>query len=283
MYGPQLVARTLSTPVLFKKTGEHWQYHPRSDRHSKAACWGLLFDLLLKSETLRSHAESGRVAFGINHEMRDFRQNRKKNLDLVLCTPAEGKRTKRTFADLVEPYAIELNAEERRSLAALPPLHQAPVGSVRVALEAKACMTAHGKALPRLFDELNSSHLTVHGASENVIAAGFVMVNFAKTFASPGRVGLCPHCHKRVAPVNEHDQPRDAERVIAKIRELPRRAKIKEDGFDAMCVVGVDCANDGSPVSLVTEPPAPGPRDIFHYDQMVIRLAELYESRFERA
>jgi uncharacterized RmlC-like cupin family protein len=41
----------------------------------------------------------------------------------------------------------------------------AEVGAVLIALEAKACMTAHVKALPRLYDELNSSHQCVHGSS----------------------------------------------------------------------------------------------------------------------
>jgi hypothetical protein len=47
------------------------------------ACWGVLFDLLLESELLRSHFGDGTLAFGVNHEMRDFKQNRKKNLDSV--------------------------------------------------------------------------------------------------------------------------------------------------------------------------------------------------------
>ena len=46
-------------------------------------------------------------------------------------------------------------------------------------------MTAHGKALPRLHDELNSSHLTIHGASDYAIAAAFALVNAAATFVSP--------------------------------------------------------------------------------------------------
>ena len=54
-----------------------------------------------------------------------------------------------------------------------------------MALEAKACMTAHQRALPRLYDELNSSHLTVHGATDQAIAAGFAMVNIAGQYLSP--------------------------------------------------------------------------------------------------
>src|SRR6201999_4176587 len=122
--------------------------------------------------------------FGINHEMRDFVHDRKKNLDLVLCTPG-GDVTGGTLASVASGYAIELTNEEQAILEGLPELVRAPVGSVVMALEAKACMTAHQRALPRLYDELNSSHLTVHGASEQAIAVGFTMVNLADSYLSP--------------------------------------------------------------------------------------------------
>jgi hypothetical protein len=282
MFGPAILVRTLSQPAPTGKGGRAWQYHSRSDRHSKAACWGVLFDLMLTSRLLEGHIAEGLVGFGINHEMRDFKQNRKKNLDLVLCVPAKERvrRESRTFADLADQYRIELDTSERKKLAELPVLHERDVGSVLVALEAKACMTAHGKAMARLYDELNSSHQTIHGANEFVIAAGFVMVNTAADFVSPGRVGYCPHCGEKVAPINHHKQPAAATQVIKKMEELPRRASTQGDGFDALAIVAVDLRNDGSPVKLITEKPAPPPGDIFHYNQAIARLAQLYESRF---
>lgn len=283
MFGPDLLVRTLSKAVPFGKKRDIWQYHSRGDRHSKAACWGVLLDLMRSSQLLREHAEGGRVAFGINHEMKDFKQNRKKDLDLVLCTPA-GPPTdpKRTFASLATEYEFELSDRVQRALHALPVMHEAPVASVLVALEAKACMTAHVKAIPRLFDELNSSHQTIHGASQMVIAAGLVMVNAAPFFVSPGRVGYCPKCGHRVSPVNQHKQPADALRVVKKVEELPRRASVQDEGYDALAIVAVDCRNDGSPVTLLTKPPAPPSGDILAYDQMIARLAHLYEARFPR-
>jgi hypothetical protein len=41
-----ILVRTLSTPVPIGPSKTPWQYHSRSDRHSKIACWGILFDLL---------------------------------------------------------------------------------------------------------------------------------------------------------------------------------------------------------------------------------------------
>src|ERR1700722_14571492 len=38
---------------------------------------------------------------------------------------------------------------------------------------AEAAMTAFIRALPRLYDELNSSHLCTHGASRQALAVGY--------------------------------------------------------------------------------------------------------------
>jgi hypothetical protein len=171
MFGPQILVRTLTTTVRRDRYGNEWQYHSRSDNHSKIACWCITFDLLITTPLLRRHVKEGIVNFGINHEMRDFVHDRKKNLDLVLCTP-NGAASSENLNDLADRYGISLNAEETRHLELLPNLLRAPVGSVLMALEAKACMTAHQRALPRLYDELNSSHSTVHGANDQAIAVG---------------------------------------------------------------------------------------------------------------
>jgi len=87
MYGPSILVRTLSSAGRRDRFNNHWQYHSRSDHHSKVACWGVVFDLMATTPLLRRHVAVGAVCFGINHEMRDFVHDRKKNLDLVLCTP----------------------------------------------------------------------------------------------------------------------------------------------------------------------------------------------------
>jgi hypothetical protein len=271
MFGPEILVRSLSKAVPTGSSGELWQYHSRGDRHSKIACWGTLFDVLRHCAKLREHVAKGRVGFGINHEMRDFIHGRKKNLDLVLCTPADAPLKKaQTFASLVQRYQIVLTSKESESLDALPELKETKVGAVQAALEAKACMTEHVKARPRLYDELHSSHQTIHGASSTAIAIGFVMVNLATEFQSPSR-----------GEPSHHKQPAVTERVIEKIRELPRRSSTGQSGFDAIGVVVIDCRNDGShPVELVSQPPAPAAEDILNYSQMILRIAHLYESRF---
>jgi hypothetical protein len=278
--GPDILVRSLSAAYRADQYGNSWQYHSRSDRHSKIACWGILFDLLVESELLRRHVTLGKVTFGVNHEMSDFKTMRKKNLDLVVARPGTklGGQAPLDFASLALRYGVLLTAEQSPKLQELPRFEGGPVGSVLLALEAKACMTEHMKARPRLYDELNSSHLTIHGAAEQAIAAGLVMVNAATTFISPDRNKFNMATTGPV--VTRHKQPVAAELVIEKIREMPRRTRPNEEGFDAIGIVVVDCRNDGSPIGLVSAPPAPGPANDYHYDQMIRRIRQKYEVLF---
>src|SRR5665213_2321759 len=279
MYGPGLLARYLSVPNEEPdRWGNHWQYNSRSDRHSKVACWGVAFDLLLNSARLRDHAASGKVVIGVNHGMTDYATNRKKVLDLVIARPASRPSpSSSSFADLATRYAIALNDEERAHLAELPRLVIAPVAATLVALEAKACMTAHVKSLPRLYDELNSSHLCVHGSSRQALAIGFVQINKSDRFIS----SVLDARPLSSGPIwNEHRQPRDTLRVLAKIAEMPRRSATSEVGFDGIGVVVIDARNDGSPVTIVSGPPAPPSGDSFSYDSMIVRMANEYDTVF---
>lgn len=278
MYGPDLIARTLSVsrPFGSKKAPSFLQYHSRSDHHSKLACWCIAFDLLLTSSLLRRHAADGKITIGVNHEMLDFRQRRKKDLDLVIARPAPHSGTRSvTLASLADSIGVVLEGHERDVFAALPVVGVQPAGSVLVALEAKACMTEHGKSEARLYDELNSSQQTVHGANDAAIACGLVMVNIADSFISPGRQtpGLPP-----VATL--HKQPAVTRGVVERIRQLPRRTQPGSDGFDALGIMVLELRNDGSPVALAHSDPAPQLGSGESYHDMVARVAALYDYRW---
>lgn len=263
-------------------TGTEWQYHSRSDRHSKVACWGVMLDLLSTSALLRDHVADGKVVFGVNHSMHDFVNDQRKDLDLVIARPGEAQpgRRPRTFAELGEQYGVVLDDGDRRALDELPQVAEGSVGSVLVALEAKACMTEHSKARPRLYDELNSSHQIVHSSSNQALAVGFVMVNAADEFLSPGRNQALAYGAAEV--VNHHRQPAALEATLDKVAQLPRRSDHSARGYDGLGVVVVDMRNDGTPVRVVTDPPAPQPGDLFHYDSMIRRVAAEYDSTFRR-
>lgn len=173
----------------------------------------------------------------------------------------------------MDKHGIELTPRQQRLLESLPVIAEGPVGSVLVALEAKACMTEHIKALPRLYDELNSSHQIVHGHSSQALSIGFFMVNAAEEFYSPTNTG-------NPGP-NKHRQPHALQRAVAQVADLPRRSHHSSQGFDGLGIVVVDMVNDGfSPCRLVTAPPAPAEDDVLHYDSMVQRMAHEYDTRF---
>lgn len=283
MDGPAILARTLTVaPENVYRYGNRWQYHPRSDRHSKVGCWAVLFDLLQSSSLLRAHVSQHKVVFGVNHRMGDFKHQRPKDLDLVIArpgtAPVHGFAHGLTFKQLAAHWGIVLSSQEESRLDALPSPVGGSVGSVLVALEAKAAMTAHQRALPRLYDELNSSHSTVHGSSDAAAAAALVMINVETEFLSPdiNKWDLREH----PGEVTTHNQPRDAELVSKKIEQVPRRAKPGEEGFDAIGILVLECRNDGSPIHIRNGPPAPAATSDFHYEQMIRRLGNIYDTRF---
>ncbi len=280
MHGPSILAATLTRPGRPDRFGNAWQYHSRSDRHSKVACWSVLFDALQQSTQLRAHVENRQVVFGVNMQLRGLRTNRSKNLDLILARPAGEwtlNRPRTTLHQLAVRWGVRLDERQQSLLADLPPVLEGPIGTVLAALEAKACMTAHIKALPRLFDELNSSHAAVHANSDTAISVGLAMVNSADSFISPD---LNKHHLDSVRPViSMHPQPQWATRTVAKLREIPRRTVSHGEGFDAFGITVVRIGNDGSAVEIVTDPPAPRLAESDHYDQMLNRFVHLYDSR----
>lgn len=277
MDGPDILAQTLTVPALTgSKKPKLWQYHSRGTRHSITPCWGLLFDLLGESAVLRDHVAAGKVVFGLDHKMHDFAADRPKNLDLVIARPtSDGNRTGKMFHDLVGLHHMELTSAQRARLDSLPNPEEGPVGAALVAVEAKAMFTAYGKSYPRFYDELNSSHRAIHGSSNNALAVGLAIVNVAEHFISPIINPDYPTTGQ--AEVSSHNQPKDALGAIEKVRQLPRRTSDEGIGYEGLGVILVDCANDGSPVTVATDPAVP---ENYLYQRMVTRIANEYDVRF---
>lgn len=283
MDGPNLLVASMSTPLPRGADGYLWQYHSRSDTHSKVACWGIMYDLLQHSDVLREHVTSGKVVFGINFEINDFVHHRKKNLDLVIARPQHGVASSgetRTFASLTDAWSIQLTPDQHRRLDMLPAFVEGAFGAnaVLLALEAKACMTAHSKAGPRLFDELNSSHQIIHAASERALAVGFVMINSASTFLSPDMNRR--RSYTEADHVSEHKQPAAAQTAMRRVESLPTRSGASGHGYDGIAAITVDMPNDGTRVRLDTRPPAPSASSPYNYGSMISRVANEYDGRF---
>ena len=175
MRGPTIIARSMSLATKRGRDADAWQYHSRSDSHSKIACWTVLFDLLLECDILKQHAGAGMIGFGINHVMVGPIN---KTLDLVLtiAPPLRASAQRVSFAQLADNYAIPLTDDERMVLAGLPPLEQdvaKDVHEVAIALEAKACMTEHLKSLPRLHAEILATGYLAKKASPRCITVSY--------------------------------------------------------------------------------------------------------------
>lgn len=265
----------MSVPTKRGKDAAAWQYHSRSDAHSKIACWTVLFDLLLECDVLRGNAHAGLIGFGINHVMVGPIN---KALDLVLTVvpPSRTRSERVTFAQLADRYAIPLTDDERTTLHGLPVVEQdasADVSEVAVALEAKACMTEHLKSIPRLHAEILATGYLAKKASPRCITVSYSMVNAADSFVSPGGKGL----------INRHSQPEDARRVIQMLGSaLPLARDTKDFGFDVVGVTVVECRNDGSPVTVLSGLPAPSTAEHHNYERMIRSLCSEYRSRFSR-
>lgn len=275
MRGPEILARSMSTATKRGQDAAAWQYHSRSDSHSKVACWAVLFDLLCECDILRHHAEQGLIGFGINHVMVGPIN---KTLDLVVTVVPSPRQTTRRFAfhELVERYGIPLNEEERGALGGLPVFMEdtsEDVFEVAIALEAKACMTEHLKSIPRLHAEILATGYLAKKAAPRCITVSYSMVNGADAFTSPGGKGR----------INRHNQPEDARRVVSMLgTALPLVRDTKDFGFDAIGTTVVECRNDGSPVTVMSAFPAPRTSDHHHYERMIRTVCSEYRSRFHQ-
>lgn len=273
MRGPEILARTMSVATERGKTAGAWQYHSQSDNHSKVACWTVLFDLLVECDVLREQARRGAIAFGINHVMVGPIN---KTLDLVvtLVPPSRAGARRATFADLVGRYGIRLDAEERRLLNDMPVVEEdsaQDVSEVAIALEAKACMTEHIKAMPRLHAEILATGYLAKRAAPRCISVSYSLVNAAATFCSPGRS----------TKVNRHKQPESARRVVQMLgTALPLAREVGGFGYDVIGVTVLDCCNDGSDVVVRSDAPAPSLSDHYHYERMIRSICAEFRSRF---
>lgn len=273
MRGQAILARTMSVATVRAKGQQPWQYHSRSDSHSKVACWTLLFDALIECDVLRKHANEGLLGFGINFEMIGPIS---KTLDLVFTrvSPNRKVRERRTFADLAKQFAVVLDEEDRRLLDALPPIEHdddQDNSEVVLALEAKACMTKHIGSLPRLHAEILATGYLAKRAMPRCIAVSYTLVNSARSFHSPSSSGQ----------INKHNQPEDAQRVIDMLANAVPLARDTHNlvGYDVVGATAIECTNDGSPIIVDEVLKWPDRSGHVKYERMIRSLCAEYRAR----
>lgn len=272
MRGPTILARSMSIATRRGKSPRAWQYHSRSDSHSKIACWTLLFDLLLECDAVREAAKTGRLGFGINHVMVGAIS---KTLDMVLTVvpPSRATARRKTFAEMVDTLGIALDEADRSALSALPVIfkdRKEDVSEVAVAVEAKACMTKHVNAIPRLHAEILATGYLAKRAAPRCVSVSYSLVNSAATFVSPSGKKKVTH----------HNQPEDARRVVEMLsKAIPTASESRDYGYDVIGTTVVDCRNDGSSVTVLHRSPAPQANDHTHYERMLRSLCSEFRGR----
>jgi hypothetical protein len=225
-------------------------YHPQ-----KAAVLGnvlsaaIVIDLLATCRPLAAKAAAGEIVWDTNFNLTYATATW--NTDLVIGQPPP-----RTAPPLGEP------------------IRKTAPSSVHIAVEAKAVMTAHRKAIKTRKRELESHHTHVHNYSGQAIAGGVLVVNIADRFKSPLLPPGVITSHREPAKLVEHCMQ---EAAAISVRGGPTGA-----GLDAKAVVVVDDDNiNWAAAEYHERPPAPQVGNPMHYDAFIQRLCAEWRSRFD--
>ncbi len=226
-------------------------YHPRSNTHGKILCELVLTDLLAICPRIAADAAAGRLVYDIQRKI--MVAGSEWNIDLVLGPPPR---------DAVK----EVSAEGIQKISP---------ATIRIAIEAKAVMTEHGKARRNRQRDLDSFHQFVHRYDPDTVAAGLTVVNVAERFKSPLRSEVSIHRNVRTL----------VQETMALLRSLPQRsARGESPGLEANGAIVVSHDNiDLKATALVTGAPAPQIGDPLHYDSFVRRICDSYTQRWSAA
>jgi hypothetical protein len=203
------LAPTLIEWMQRRRQTVDWVYHPRKTDVSDYVRRKVLGDLLSSCTAFHEQARRGEIACDLNVSLSKA-QGRTRKLDLVVGAPLNG--------ELPEAVGGEV-------------LRKAKVGTLRLALETKLCMTEHRKATSRLIDELLSSLDVVRGVSPNALCVAIVVVNVAIRFTSP----------LNLPGPNLHDRPVEIHRLVDKVLT---RVGVGDNGYDALAIALVDVDNE---------------------------------------
>lgn len=225
-----------------------YAYHSRSDKHSNALGEAIAADLIKHCPRIREKAEAGEVVYDLNFTISSGTSDW--NVDLVLGAPGLGEKGER--------------------LPGTPILKQTP-STVEIAIEFKAVMTAHRKAVKNRKRDLESHHEHVHNYNNRAIAGGVFIINGSEKFQSPLRTEITEHKNVR----------RTLEHCLNELRAVTNRRASSGTGIEAKCAILVDMDNVNlAGTQYYTAPPAPQVGDPLHYDAFIQTLCQRYTERF---
>jgi hypothetical protein len=228
----------LTTPAAYVKwINDHLGFNPRSQANSDALSDFVTADLQKSCPAFRAALESG----------------------LLLARKNPNVQTK------VAERSIDLVFHEKGEPPAL---------SVRVSVEHKTIMTAHGKARKNRYGDLIAYCNHMHNHRRDCIAAGIVVVNTSPEYENPDAFakGL-----KR-ARFNVEKVVADTVKIFTSIplRTAPEDPNDQPEAL-AVIVVNYDGAH---PARLITNPPSPGSSAPSQYENFIKRICDVYGRRF---
>ncbi len=234
-------------PDFFLSHLQQFGYHPRSDKHSNCLSQCIVGDLIEHCQTIREQAARDKIVYDLNFTL--VTGTATWNVDLVLGEPAPGQLTRQPGDQI---------SRTRPS-------------TVQIAIEIKAVMTEHRKAVKNRKRDFEAHHDHVHRYNERTIAGGLLIINGAATFKSPLRLGI-----------TQHRQPDSLVRhCVEEMRAVAQRNQIHGIGLDAKSVIVVDVNNqDIGSARYLSGGASPLVGDPMHYDAFIQKICALYRERF---
>lgn len=223
-------------------------YHPRSNKHSNVLAGCIVDDLVDNCPSIAERGVAGRLVYDLNFTL--LTGTAEWNVDLVLGAPAIG-----------EPEPPPAGETVRRSRPS----------TVQIAIEIKAVMTEHRKAVKNRKRDFEAHHDHVHRYQRRAIAGGLLLVNGSPTFRSPLR-----------SDTTLHRDPDDLVRhCVDQMRAVTERNDAAGTGLDAkgVVVLSFDPAHREAGEYL-TARPAPPVGDPLHYDAFIQSICRQYADRF---
>ena len=216
----------------------HLGFNPRSQQNSDALSRFIIDDLCSQSPRLAEEVENKTLEARLNRAVRTRVAER--NIDLVFVDPSVS----------------------------------GPLNTVRIAVENKTIMTAHGKARKNRYGDIIAYSNHIHNHSASTIAGAVLVVNVSPNYRNPDPF----------ASELSRQYPNMAKIVLDTIgifTSIPLRKGKEEpnDQPEALAVLVIDYDGRG-PATLVTEPPALQPDHPNHYVSFIKTMANFYEGRF---
>ena len=215
----------------------HLGFNPRSQANSDALADFVVADLMATCPALNTALKSGKLKPLKNPNVRTKVAER--SIDLVIC---EGADT--------------------------------PNISVRVSVENKTIMTAHGKARKNRYGDLIAYSNHMHNHNRKCVAGAIVVVNVSPVYENPDAFAKGLHRPKFKMEKVVAD-------TIAIFDKIPLRDTVRDPNElpEAVAVIVVDY--DGvNPAKLVDGPLAPEIESNINYDNFIGRICEIYGTRF---